>query len=70
MTKLEMIYKARRGDRVTILTPQGQTRTGKVAMTAAFSGHNHLVLDMGGRYGTPGVANEANLVSIKFRSAS
>ena len=51
----------RPGDRVTISTPQGQTRTGRAVML----GPGGWVLNLGGRYGTPGIANERNIVSVR-----
>lgn len=49
------------GDRVTITTPQGQTRTGKAVMR----GPAGWVLNMGGRHGTPAVCTPANYHSHK-----
>lgn len=51
----------RYGDRVTIVTPHGQTWTGK----ATLHGPAGWVLNMGGRYGTPAIATETNVVSVK-----
>lgn len=51
----------RRGDSVTIRTPQGQTRTGKAVMR----GPAGWVLNMGGPHGTPGVATPENFVSVR-----
>lgn len=53
----------RRGDRVTIVNRFGQERTGKAVMR----GPHGWVLNMGGRYGTPAVATEANIVKIGGR---
>jgi hypothetical protein len=60
-----LIEKARPGDRVTIMTPHGSKLTGRVVM-ARPNGHEHLVLNLGGRYGTPGIATVKNIVSVKF----
>jgi len=49
------------GDRVTIRTPQGQTRTGRAVM----QGPHGWVLNMGGAHGTPGIASDSNIASIK-----
>ena len=55
-----------RGDRVTILSPHGQEHTGKAVMR---SSHGGWVLNMGGQYGTPGLADEDNVVRVR-RSAA
>lgn len=57
-----LIEAARPGDRVTITTPQGQKRTGRVVMNE----RTHLVLNLGGRHGTPGVATARNIVSLRY----
>lgn len=49
------------GDRVTIRTPQGQKRTGRAVMR----GPGGWVLNLGGRYGTPGIAAPENIVSVR-----
>ena len=49
------------GDRVTIVTAHGQRRTGRAVMR----GPAGWVLNMGGPHGTPGIANEKNIVRIK-----
>jgi hypothetical protein len=55
------IYSSiRPGSRVTIVTPQGQFRTGKAVMRGPFG----WVLNMGGRYGTPGIASESNTIEV------
>lgn len=48
------------GDTVTIKTPQGQERRGRVVMRGTYG----WVLNLGGRYGTPGVATEQNFVKV------
>lgn len=48
------------GARVTIRTPHGQERTGRVVML----GSHGWVLNLGGPHGTPGVANENNIVAV------
>ena len=50
-------------DRVTIKNQHGQERTGRVVMTFP----THVVLNLGGAHGTPGVANERNIVAINGR---
>lgn len=52
------------GDRVTIVTPQNQRYTGKAVMPSA---HGGWVLNMGGKYGTPGIADENNIVKVVKR---
>ncbi len=66
------------GDRVTIRIPNGKQinratgkieqewteRTGKAVMHSANGG---WVLDMGGRHGTPGVADDNNIVAIRCK---
>ncbi len=47
-------------DKVTILTPQGQERTGRAVMRGPYG----WVLNMGGRHGTPGVATDENIVRV------
>jgi hypothetical protein len=54
----------RTGDRVTIVNRFGQERSGR----ATLRGPHGWVLNMGGRYGTPAVANESNIVKIKPRT--
>ena len=53
----------RPGDVVTILTPQNQHRKGRVVMCNPSS--NCAVLNMGGRYGIPGIADENNILIVK-----
>lgn len=57
-----LIANAKPGDRVTIATPHGQQRTGRMVMR----GPAGLVLNLGGPHGTPGVATPGNIVSVKF----
>ncbi len=61
-----LLSQIERGDRVTIVTPQGQERSGK-AVTR--SGEGGRALDMGGAHGTPGLVNERNIVRVKKPSA-
>lgn len=49
------------GDRVTIIDRFGKTRTGR----ATLRGPVGWVLNMGGRYGTPAIATEANIVRVR-----
>lgn len=48
------------GDRVTIVTPHGQTRTGRAVMKGPYG----WVLNMGGPHGTPAVATDRNIVRV------
>lgn len=50
------------GSRVTIKTPQGQTRRGKAVMYN--SKIDGWVLNMGGRHGTPGIVTRDNFVAL------
>lgn len=58
------------GDHVTILVPNGigrdgqewAQRTGRAVMRSA---HGGWVLNMGGRYGTPGLADDRNIVNVR-----
>lgn len=53
----------RPGDRVVIATPQGQQARGKVVITSG----THAALNMGGKYGRPGVVSPRNIVSVNGR---
>lgn len=57
----QLLAHARAGDTATIRTSHGQERSGRVVIR----GPHGLVLNLGGRYGTPGVATEANIVSVR-----
>ena len=63
----------RPGDSVTIMVYAGMGREGaewkQKSGRAVFYGDHGWVLDMGGRYGTPGIATLTNTVSIRRRSA-
>lgn len=54
----------RAGDRVTIVDRFGVKRTGRAVMPAQYGG---WVLNMGGRYGTPGIATDDNTVAVRKR---
>ena len=56
-----LMSEIRHGDKVTILTPLGQERTGKAVMRSSVGG---WVLNMGGEHGTPGLADERNVVKV------
>lgn len=56
------------GDKVTILVPNGIGRNGQEWKAkigrAVMRGPAGWMLNMGGRYGTPAIATEKNLVSV------
>ena len=68
-TSMNAIDTIRPGDRVTILVPNGIGRNGQEYKEktgrAVMRGPAGWVLNMGGRYGTPGVATEDNMVMVK-----
>ena len=49
------------GDRVTIVNRFGQQRTGRAVMP---SSHGGWVLNMGGRHGTPELADNSNITKV------
>ena len=58
------------GDRVTILVPAGFGRNGqewteKTGRAVMHSSNGGWVLNMGGRYGTPGIAGPSNTVRVR-----
>jgi hypothetical protein len=61
-----LIDAIRPGMRVTIMTPQGQERSGKAVMRSSDGG---WVLNMGGVHGTPGIANDRNIVKVSGSGA-
>jgi hypothetical protein len=66
-----MISNIRPGDRVTILVPNGIGRNGvewkESTGRAVICSGTHVALNMGGRYGTPGVATPKNIVRVNSR---
>lgn len=64
-----ILSQIRAGDRVTIRTSHGQELTGRAVM---FNREQQCwVLNLGGRHGTPGIADETNIVKVrKSRKAS
>lgn len=56
-----LIDTVRAGDRVTIVTANGNRLTGRAVMPCSAGG---WVLNLGGRYGTPGIATAANTVRV------
>jgi hypothetical protein len=71
MTTSELLHSIKPGDKVTILVhagigrngPESKPRTGRAVMFNRV--HDSWVLNMGGRYGTPGIAQVCNLVSVR-----
>jgi len=59
-----LIDSIQAGDRVTIVTPHNQRLTGRAVMPSA---HGGWVLNLGGRYGTPGIADINNIVKVVKR---
>jgi hypothetical protein len=64
-----LLASIRPGDRVTILVPNGFGRNGQeykeASGRAVIVSPGHVALNMGGRYGTPGVATESNIVAVR-----
>lgn len=64
----ELVAMIRPGDRVTILSPNGIGRNGQeykeATGRAVICSGTHAALNMGGPYGTPGVATPENIVRI------
>jgi hypothetical protein len=61
------LFNIRGGDRVTIVDQQGKQRTGRANPLLCFA--DHVVLNMGGRYGTPAYADAKNIVRVARASA-
>ena len=60
-----LVDSVRPGDRVTIVDRFGKQRTGRAVMRSSYGG---WVLNMGGRYGTPGLADDSNIVKVSKSS--
>lgn len=58
----KLVDSIRPRDRVTIVNRFGQERTGTAVMPCVAGG---WVLNMGGRHGTPGIANDDNVVKVR-----
>jgi hypothetical protein len=69
MTMPDLNRLIRAGDRITIRVPGGIGRHGiewvEKTGRAVMPGPQGWVLDMGGRYGMPGVATETSLVRVR-----
>ena len=61
MTEANLINAIGPGDRVTIVNRFGQESTGKAVMR----GPAGWVLNMGGKYGRPGIATAENVTKVK-----
>lgn len=60
--KIASYLEIRAGDRVTILTAQGQERTGRAQLLLCNPAAGSVVLNMGGAHGTPAVCTPDNFV--------
>lgn len=56
-----IVDSIRHGDRVTIRDRFGKQHTGRAVMHSINGG---WVLNMGGRYGTPGLADSSNIIKV------
>lgn len=65
---VELVKNLRTGDRVTIRIPNGIGRNGQEWKEATgrvvIPSGTHAALNMGGQYGTPGVATPENIVKV------
>jgi hypothetical protein len=55
-----LVNKIRVGSKVTIITPHGSKLTGRAVMR----GPAGWVLNLGGKYGTPGIASHENVIKV------
>lgn len=62
VTEADQFDMIRHGDRVTIVDRFGKNHTGR----ATLLGPAGWVLNMGGRHGTPAIANEKNIVKVGY----
>jgi len=60
----KLIDTIKPGDRVTIVDRFGHERTGRAVMP---SSHGGWVLNMGGKHGTPGIADDRNVTKVVKR---
>jgi hypothetical protein len=61
-----LLASIRHGDKVTALFHSGGDyveRTGRAVGLLIFP--HHVVINLGGRYGTPGIVNAHNIMSVK-----
>lgn len=70
--RVDLVASIRPGDRVTILVPNGIGRDGiewkEATGRCKLKFSTHAVLNMGGPYGRPGVADEKNIVRVRRAS--
>lgn len=59
---LRLIDLVKPGSRVTIVDRFGKQRSGRAVMPCSAGG---WVLNMGGRHGTPGIADDTNTVRVR-----
>lgn len=68
----ELLNSIKAGDKVTIHVPNGIGRNGQEwtakTGTAVMRGPAGWVLNMGGKHGTPGIATEKNIISVRKAS--
>lgn len=64
---VRLVDTIRPGDRVTIVDRFGQEHTGKAVMKSSVGG---WVLNMGGAHGTPGLADDRNIIKVRASPAS
>lgn len=57
---MSLFQAIRPGDRVSIVSRHGQCQVGRCVMKFA----THAVLNLGGRYGTPGIATADNVTRV------
>lgn len=62
---MSLVAAAKPGDRVVILDRFGVEHAGRCVMKFP----SHLVLNMGGAHGKPGVADDSNIVRIVAKKA-
>lgn len=62
-TTSSLLPLLRPGDRATIATPHGQELSGRVVMKFA----THAVLNLGGKFGRPGIADDSNLLRVSLK---
>ena len=59
------LWEIRHGDRVTIRNHFGVCRTGRAVGLLLFP--THATINMGGKHGTPAVADPSNIVMVNGR---
>jgi len=60
---MELVDQIRHGDKVTIVTPNGQQVTGSAVMKSG-AGDNSWVLNTGGEHGSGAIAFDDNVVKV------